>query len=93
MATDRKRGLDTEIAENENTATSSKRIKTGESSGGKSLTENTGEGGKEKTGNSEPQVMSLTDSVNVQNAIYAAERLSCSMDMTHSLNFILQGKL
>ena len=30
--------------------------------------------------------------VNVQNGIYAAERLSCSLDVTHSINFILLGE-
>jgi len=44
---------------------------------------------------SEVKVMGLSqkDPVNIQNGIYAAERLSCSLDVTHSINFILLGEI
>ena len=42
---------------------------------------------------SEPRPITMKHPVNIQNGIYAAERLSCSFDITHSLNFILCGEI
>ena len=51
--------------------------------------------GNEVTGSSKARTrgLSQTHPVNIQNGICAAERLSCSLDMTHSINFILLGEI
>jgi hypothetical protein len=53
-----------------------------------------GDSGEGVTGSSKPKARGLSQKhpVNVQNGIYAAERLSCSFDVTHSINFILLGE-
>ncbi|KAF9779210.1 hypothetical protein BJ322DRAFT_1214318 [Thelephora terrestris] len=38
-----------------------------------------------------PPVLQPDDPVNIQNGIYAAERLCCAPEITHSINFILRG--
>ena len=96
LPTHKKRKLESERSDDKNATTSSvasKRVKTDESSQGKSSTENTEEGGEGEAGSSGPREMSPKHPVNIQNGIYAAERLSCSLDITHSLNFILRGKI
>ena len=40
-----------------------------------------------------PQAIPDKHPVNIQNGIYAAERLSCSPEVTHSINFILRGEI
>jgi hypothetical protein len=93
ISTDKKRKLDSELSGGEKIASTSKRSKTDDSSGKKSSTpseEASGTGAAESSG---PREISMKHPVNVQNAIYAAERLSCSLDLTHSLNFILIGEL
>ena len=92
VTTDRKRRFRAESSDGKKTTTSSKRIKTSTSSRGKRSTENTEGSEKEEAGTSGPQELSPKHPVDVQNGIYAAERLSCSLDITHSLNFILRGK-
>jgi len=37
--------------------------------------------------------LSLKHPANILNGVYAAERLSCSLDITHSINFILLGMI
>ena len=41
----------------------------------------------------QPPAIAEKHPVNVQNGIYAAERLSCSLEITHSINFILRGEI
>ncbi|KAF8316447.1 uncharacterized protein EI90DRAFT_3134442 [Cantharellus anzutake] len=43
---------------------------------------------KDAAGSSKPPAVPLVD---IQNGVYAAGRLSCSVDITHAINFILHG--
>jgi hypothetical protein len=63
--------------------------------GSKNPPRNRGDSGNDTTGSSKTNTGGLSQKhpVNVQNAIYAAERLSCSFDTTHSINFILLGEI
>ncbi|KAF8315998.1 uncharacterized protein EI90DRAFT_3293795 [Cantharellus anzutake] len=47
--------------------------------------------GGDAAGSSERPAVPQKHPVHIQNGIYAAERLSCSLDITHAINFILQG--
>lgn len=58
-----------------------------------SLMEDGGQSGKGISGSSRPPAIPKQHPVNVQNGIYAAERLSSSLEITHSINFILRGKV
>jgi hypothetical protein len=49
--------------------------------------------GKDAAEGSLPPGVSQKHPVSIQNAIYAAERLSCSLEITHSINFILLGEI
>ena len=94
LTTDRKRKNESEISDRNKTA--SKRTKRSKSSSMNTSTQETsgsGSGEEEAAGRSGPQELSPRHPVNIQNGIYAAERLSCSPDITHSLNFILRGKI
>jgi hypothetical protein len=93
ISTDRKRKATAEISDDSETESNSKRTKTGNSSLENSSTHDMEGRGEGAAGSSEPQEMSMKHPVNIQNGIYAAERLSCSLDITHSLNFILRGEI
>jgi hypothetical protein len=93
ISTDKKRKQAAERSDGNKTATTSKRIKTDGSSQEKGSTQDKEGSGKGAVGNSGPQSISMKHPVNIQNAIYAAERLSCAPDITHSLNFILRGEI
>ena len=71
----------------------SKRPKTGGSGHGGSSAQKTEDSGTCAAGSSGPRGISDKHHINAQNAIYAAERLSCSLDVTHSLNFMLCGEI
>ena len=92
MTTYKKRKKEAELSDNNTPNTSSKRIKANDPSREKSQTPNTESSRKGKTGKSEPQGIPIKHAVNIQNGIYAAQRLSCSLGVTHSLNFILRGE-
>ncbi|KAF8318065.1 uncharacterized protein EI90DRAFT_3158646 [Cantharellus anzutake] len=47
--------------------------------------------GGDAAGSPKRSAVPLKHPVHIQNGIYAAERLSCSLDITHAINFILQG--
>lgn len=74
-------------------AGSSKRTKAGDSGHEDGSGQNTGGGGKGSGRGPEPRPIGMMNRASVQNATYAAERLSCSLDITHSLNFILYGEI
>lgn len=93
MSTDKKRKLTAEPSDSKKTAAASKRIKTGGSSHNESSTQKTEDDGAGAAGEPAPPAISPKHPVNIQNAVYAAERLSCSLDITHSLNFILRGEI
>jgi len=66
-----------------------------EDEGHKNTLHSVEDNGKGAAKSSEAKVMGLSqkDPVNIQSGIYAAERLSCSLDVTHSINFILLGEI
>ena len=68
----------------------SKRSKGGISGASTQSGEHSGEGVSEGP---QPPAIPEKHPVNVQNAIYAAERLSSSPEITHSINFILRGEI
>ena len=43
------------------------------------------------SGSSQPSAIQKKHPVDIQNGIYAAERLPCSLEITHLINFILRG--
>jgi hypothetical protein len=92
ILTDKKCKLDSELSGGEKITSTSKRTKTNDSSGKKSSTQNKEASGSGAAESSGPREISMKHPVNVQNTIYTAERLSCSLDLTHSLNFILIGE-
>jgi len=51
--------------------------------------------GKDTAGSLKARTRGLSQEhpINIQNGIHAAERLSCSSDVTHSINFILLGEI
>ncbi|KAF8312603.1 uncharacterized protein EI90DRAFT_3093157 [Cantharellus anzutake] len=49
--------------------------------------------GGDAAGSPKRSAVPLKHPVHIQNGIYAAERLSCSLDITHAINFILQGEI
>jgi hypothetical protein len=82
-----KRKIIAEISDGTKIALTSNRIKIGNSSLGKSSTQNTEDSGKGAVGSSKPQEMSMKYPVNIRNWIYAAEWLSRSLDITPSISF------
>ena len=92
MTSDNKRKKEAELSDNNVPKASSKRIRVNDPSHEKSQTQNAESSRKGTAGNSGPRGISRKHPVNIQNGIYAAERLSCSLGVTHSLNFILRGE-
>ena len=92
ISSDKKRKNDSEISDGIKVKTTSKRAKTGDSSRERSATKDTEGSEKGAAGASEPRAIPMKHPVNIQNGIYAAERLSCDLEITHSLNFILRGE-
>ena len=70
-----------------------KRIKTDIPAAEKISTQSDKPSGKGVSESSGPSGLPRKHQVNVQNGIYAAERLSCSFEVTHSINFILRGEI
>ena len=93
ISSDKKRKNDSEISDGNKMETTSKRAKTGDSSRERSVTKDTEDSEKAGgAGASGPRAIPMKHPVNVQNGIYAAERLSCDLEITHSINFILRGE-
>ena len=56
-------------------------------------TQDKGDSGKNAAKSLQPPGIPPRSPVNIQNGIYAAERLSCAPEITHSINFILRGEI
>ena len=93
ISSDKKRKNESEISDSNKMETTSKRARTGDSSRERSVTKDTEDSEKAGgAGASGPRAIPMKHPVNIQNGIYAAERLSCDLEITHSINFILRGE-
>jgi hypothetical protein len=92
MSTNTKRRLKAEISCSDGSEPPLKQSRGDDPSHENSSTQGMDDNGKGPAGSYRPRAVSLKHPVNIQNAIYAAERLSCSFEVTHSVNFILLGE-
>ena len=92
MSSNNKRKL-RELQNGDRTEPPAKRTGVQTQSREKSSIQDTENSGKDAAEVSLPPGISQKHPVNIQNGIYAAERLSCSLEITHSINFILLGEI
>ena len=91
MSTNAKRKLSNLLADDNKGGPAMKRSK-GDGHEGSS-TQSKEKSGKGGAGGSTTRTVSPKHLVHIRNAIHAAERLSCSFEVTHSINFILLGEI
>jgi hypothetical protein len=93
MSSSAKRKATTTLTEDERRSSAAKRSKHNGQSHEQSSTQSGEHNEYDDAGGPEPVPISPNHPINIQNGIYAAERLSCSFEVTHSINFILRGEI